>query len=117
MRCYWDSEDMTKTEITPDRWYHTGDIGVMHENGTVSIVGRKKDLIVRGGENIYPTEVEQYLFRHPKIEDVQVYLFTYIFAVYFLICCPSDSFIFFICSTTRHYLASISIRYMRLRHK
>uniref|UniRef100_A0A915AER6 Medium-chain acyl-CoA ligase ACSF2, mitochondrial n=1 Tax=Parascaris univalens TaxID=6257 RepID=A0A915AER6_PARUN len=72
MRCYWDSEDMTKTEITPDRWYHTGDIGVMHENGTVSIVGRKKDLIVRGGENIYPTEVEQYLFRHPKIEDVQI---------------------------------------------
>ncbi|VDM51198.1 unnamed protein product [Toxocara canis] len=44
----------------------------MHENSAVSIVGRKKDMIVRGGENIYPTEVEQYLFRHPKIEDVQV---------------------------------------------
>ncbi|MFH4981298.1 hypothetical protein AB6A40_008007 [Gnathostoma spinigerum] len=72
MRCYWDSEEQTKEEITPDRWYHTGDIGVMHENGTVSIVGRKKDMIVRGGENIYPTEVEQYLHRHPGIADVQV---------------------------------------------
>lgn len=68
----------------------------MHENGTVSIVGRKKDMIVRGGENIYPTEVEQYLFRHPMIEDVQVCLFTYIFAVYFLSCCHRDSFICFI---------------------
>jgi acyl-CoA synthetase (AMP-forming)/AMP-acid ligase II len=50
------------------------DIGVKRENGTVSIVGRKKDMIVRGGENIYPTEVEQFLFRHPMIEDVQVKL-------------------------------------------
>jgi acyl-CoA synthetase (AMP-forming)/AMP-acid ligase II len=47
----------------------------MHDNGTVSIVGRSKDMIVRGGENIYPTEVEQFLFRHPQIEDVQVYVF------------------------------------------
>ncbi|VDN03326.1 unnamed protein product [Thelazia callipaeda] len=72
MRCYWESEMQTKEEITADRWYHTGDIGVIHENGSLSIVGRKKDMIVRGGENIYPLEVEQYLFRHPKIEDVQV---------------------------------------------
>uniref|UniRef100_A0A915PSI8 Medium-chain acyl-CoA ligase ACSF2, mitochondrial n=1 Tax=Setaria digitata TaxID=48799 RepID=A0A915PSI8_9BILA len=72
MKYYWDSELQTKEEITADRWYHTGDIGVMHENGSLSIVGRKKDMIVRGGENIYPLEVEQYLFRHPKIEDVQV---------------------------------------------
>jgi acyl-CoA synthetase (AMP-forming)/AMP-acid ligase II len=50
------------------------DIGVKRENGTVSIVGRKKDMIVRGGENIYPTEVEQFLFRHPMVEDVQVKL-------------------------------------------
>lgn len=48
------------------------DIGVIHENGSLSIVGRKKDMIVRGGENIYPLEIEQYLFRHQKIEDVQV---------------------------------------------
>ncbi|VDP14115.1 unnamed protein product [Onchocerca flexuosa] len=72
MKCYWDSELQTKEEITADRWYHSGDIGVMHENGSLSIVGRKKDMIVRGGENIYPLEIEQYLFRHPKIEDVQV---------------------------------------------
>ncbi|MCP9259826.1 Acetyl-CoA synthetase [Dirofilaria immitis] len=57
MKCYWDSELQTKEEITADRWYHSG---------------LKKDMIVRGGENIYPLEIEQYLFRHPKIEDVQV---------------------------------------------
>jgi len=72
MRGYWDNEEQTKAEITPDRWYHTGDIGVMHGDGSVSIVGRSKDLIVRGGENIYPTEVEQFLFRHPDISDVQI---------------------------------------------
>ncbi|EFO20737.1 hypothetical protein LOAG_07755 [Loa loa] len=72
MKYYWDNELQTKEEITADRWYHSGDIGVMHENGSLSIVGRKKDMIVRGGENIYPLEIEQYLFRHPKIEDVQV---------------------------------------------
>ncbi|GMS78356.1 hypothetical protein PENTCL1PPCAC_531, partial [Pristionchus entomophagus] len=72
MRCYWNSEEQTRKEITADRWYHTGDIGVMHENGTVSIVGRSKDMIVRGGENIYPTEVENFLYRHPKIVDVQI---------------------------------------------
>lgn len=50
------------------------DIAVMHDNGTISIVGRSKDMIVRGGENIYPTEVEQFLFKHPKIEDAHVSL-------------------------------------------
>uniref|UniRef100_A0A1I8EVF0 Medium-chain acyl-CoA ligase ACSF2, mitochondrial n=3 Tax=Wuchereria bancrofti TaxID=6293 RepID=A0A1I8EVF0_WUCBA len=72
MKYYWNNERQTKEEITADRWYHTGDIGIIHENGSLSIVGRKKDMIVRGGENIYPLEIEQYLFRHPKIEDVQV---------------------------------------------
>ncbi|KAK0412027.1 hypothetical protein QR680_005989 [Steinernema hermaphroditum] len=72
MRCYWDNEEQTKNEITPDRWYHTGDIGVMNEDGTLAIVGRSKDMIVRGGENVYPTEIEQFLFKHPKIEDVQI---------------------------------------------
>lgn len=72
MRGYWDSEEQTKAEITPDRWYHTGDVGVMHANGTISIVGRSKDMIVRGGENIYPTEIEQFLFRHPDIDDAQI---------------------------------------------
>ncbi|KAE9420619.1 hypothetical protein Angca_003323 [Angiostrongylus cantonensis] len=72
MRCYWNNEEQTKKEITEDRWYHTGDIAVMHDNGTISIVGRSKDMIVRGGENIYPTEVEQFLFKHPKIEDAHI---------------------------------------------
>ncbi|EGT46992.1 hypothetical protein CAEBREN_25008 [Caenorhabditis brenneri] len=72
MRCYWNSEEQTKKEITQDRWYHTGDIAVMHDNGTISIVGRSKDMIVRGGENIYPTEVEQFLFKHQSVEDVHI---------------------------------------------
>ncbi|CAD6193843.1 unnamed protein product [Caenorhabditis auriculariae] len=72
MRFYWNSEEQTKKEITEDRWYHTGDIAVMHDNGTISIVGRSRDMIVRGGENIYPTEVEQFLFKHPNIEDVHI---------------------------------------------
>jgi len=70
MRGYWQAEQTR--EITPDRWYHTGDVGVMHPNGTISIVGRLKDMIVRGGENVYPTEIEQYLARHPAINDVQI---------------------------------------------
>ncbi|CAJ0582008.1 unnamed protein product, partial [Mesorhabditis spiculigera] len=72
MRSYWNDEEKSRQEITADRWYHTGDIGVMHDDGTVSIVGRSKDMIVRGGENIYPTEVEQFLFKHPKVEDVHI---------------------------------------------
>ncbi|KAI6185358.1 hypothetical protein M3Y98_00014100 [Aphelenchoides besseyi] len=70
MRGYWQTETR---EITADRWYHTGDVGIMHANGTVSIVGRIKDMIVRGGENVYPTEIEQFLSRHPAIDDVQVF--------------------------------------------
>ncbi|ROT47275.1 AMP-binding protein [Candidatus Cardinium hertigii] len=70
MQGYWG--DIEQSAITEDRWYHTGDIGVMHAQGTVSIVGRSKDMIVRGGENIYPTEVEQFLDKHPDIDDVQI---------------------------------------------
>lgn len=72
MHGYWDSEDQTRAEISKDRWYHTGDIGVMNENGTVSIVGRSKDMIVRGGENVYPIEIEQFIDRHPDVADVQI---------------------------------------------
>ncbi|KAK5983276.1 Short-chain-fatty-acid--CoA ligase [Trichostrongylus colubriformis] len=68
MRCYWNNEEQTKKEITADGC----DIAVMHDNGTISIVGRSKDMIVRGGENIYPAEVEQFLFKHPKIEDAHI---------------------------------------------
>lgn len=72
MQGYWEHEEQLKAEITKDNWYHTGDIGVMDERGTVAIVGRSKEMIIRGGENIYPTEVEQCINRHPAIDDVQI---------------------------------------------
>ncbi|CAD5224462.1 unnamed protein product [Bursaphelenchus okinawaensis] len=72
MRGYWQDPEQTRLSITPDRWYHSGDIGIMHQNGTVSIVGRSKDMIVRGGENVYPTEIEQFLMRHPHVDEVHV---------------------------------------------
>ena len=69
---YWDSSEATSAVICKDRWYRTGDIGIMQPSGTVSIVGRSKDMIVRGGENVYPTEVEQFIDRHPAVADVQI---------------------------------------------
>jgi acyl-CoA synthetase (AMP-forming)/AMP-acid ligase II len=69
---YWDSSEATNEVIGKDRWYRSGDICVMHPSGTVSIVGRSKDMIVRGGENVYPTEVEQFIDRHPAVADVQI---------------------------------------------
>lgn len=70
---YWNDVEKTKEVIGPDRWYKSGDLATMNEEGRTKIVGRTKDMIVRGGENVYPTEVEQFLFTHPKIEDVQVF--------------------------------------------
>ena len=58
--------------ITPDRWLHTGDIAVIDEKGYGKIVGRMKDMIIRGGENIYPREVEEFLHTHPGIMEAQV---------------------------------------------
>ncbi|KAK0413046.1 hypothetical protein QR680_006565 [Steinernema hermaphroditum] len=72
MRGYWGDEERTKKELTEDHWYHTGDTATMTADGSVDIVGRTKDMIIRGGENIYPTEIEQFLFKHPAIEDAQV---------------------------------------------
>lgn len=69
---YWADEDKTREVCLPDRWYLTGDTGIMDENGYVQISGRIKDMIIRGGENIYPLEIEQVLYTHPKIKDVQV---------------------------------------------
>ncbi|XP_053399689.1 medium-chain acyl-CoA ligase ACSF2, mitochondrial-like isoform X2 [Mercenaria mercenaria] len=69
---YWGNEDKTREVCLPDRWYLTGDIAIMDENGFVQISGRIKDMIIRGGENIYPLEIEQVLYTHPKIKDVQV---------------------------------------------
>ena len=69
---YWDDEAATARAIDADGWMHTGDLAVMDDDGYVSIVGRIKDLIIRGGENIYPREVEEFLHRLPGISDVQV---------------------------------------------
>lgn len=72
MKGYWDDEQKTKEAIDENGWFHSGDLATMDENGYCRIVGRIKDLIIRGGENIYPTEIEQFLHKHPKIADVQV---------------------------------------------
>ena len=69
---YWDQPDKTAEAIDEARWTHTGDVATMDEDGYVSIVGRIKDLVIRGGENIYPREVEEFLYTHPAIADVQV---------------------------------------------
>ncbi|MFF9103007.1 linear/branched/unsaturated fatty acid:CoA ligase LbuL [Streptomyces rubrogriseus] len=69
---YWEEPGKTAEAIDPGRWMHTGDLAVMREDGYVEIVGRIKDMIIRGGENVYPREVEEFLYAHPKIADVQV---------------------------------------------
>jgi fatty-acyl-CoA synthase len=69
---YWDDPERTAEVIDAARWMHTGDLAVMDEAGYLNIVGRIKDLVIRGGENIYPREVEEFLYGHPQIEDVQV---------------------------------------------
>ena len=72
MHGYWDDEPRTREAIDTDGWMHTGDLAVMDAEGYVNIVGRIKDLVIRGGENIYPREIEEFLYRHPKVQDVQV---------------------------------------------
>jgi len=69
---YWNNEEATRQAIDAARWMHTGDIATMDEDGYLNIVGRIKDMIIRGGENIYPREVEEFLYTHPDIADVQV---------------------------------------------
>ncbi|WEV79085.1 AMP-binding protein [Janibacter cremeus] len=69
---YWDQPDKTAEAVDAARWMHTGDVATMDEHGYVTIVGRIKDLVIRGGENIYPREVEEFLYTHPAIADVQV---------------------------------------------
>jgi len=70
---YWNDEEQTRETIDEARWLHSGDTGVMDEEGYLRIVGRIKDMIIRGGENIYPREVEEFLYTHPKIKEVQVF--------------------------------------------
>jgi fatty-acyl-CoA synthase len=69
---YWDDPERTGEAIDIDGWMHTGDLATIDNAGYGNIVGRIKDMVIRGGENIYPREVEEYLYRHPKIEDVTV---------------------------------------------
>jgi len=69
---YWSNEDATREAIDAARWMHTGDLAMMREDGFANIVGRIKDMIIRGGENVYPREIEEFLYGHPKVADVQV---------------------------------------------
>ncbi len=69
---YWNNDEATHAAIDTARWMHTGDLAVMDDDGYVNISGRIKDMIIRGGENVYPREIEEFLYRHPKIEEVQV---------------------------------------------
>ncbi|MCG1017337.1 MULTISPECIES: AMP-binding protein [Burkholderiaceae] len=72
MQGYWDDDKKTRESII-DGWMHTGDLATLDAQGYCSIVGRLKDMVIRGGENIYPREIEEFLFRHPKIQSVQVF--------------------------------------------
>ncbi len=72
MHGYWGDEDKTREAIDTEGWMHTGDLATMDDEGYVNIVGRIKDMVIRGGENIYPREIEEFLYRHPMVQDVQV---------------------------------------------
>ena len=69
---YWNEPEKTAEAIDAARWMHTGDLAVMDADGYVNITGRIKDIVVRGGENISPREVEEFLYTHPDVRDVQV---------------------------------------------
>jgi fatty-acyl-CoA synthase len=73
MRGYWNEEERTRETIDAAGWLHSGDLAVMDEEGYVQIVGRIKDMIIRGGENVYPREIEEFLYTHPDIQEVQVF--------------------------------------------
>ncbi len=73
MQGYWDDEDKTTEAIDVEGWMHTGDLGTLDEDGWLRITGRVKDMLIRGGENVYPREIEEFLYHHPKIQEVQVF--------------------------------------------
>lgn len=73
MAGYWDDDERTRDTIDAANWLHSGDIGIMDNEGYVQVVGRIKDMIIRGGENIYPREIEEFLFTHPDIQDAAVF--------------------------------------------
>jgi fatty-acyl-CoA synthase len=70
---YWDEPEKTADVLDASGWMHTGDLGVIDDEGYCNIVGRIKDMVIRGGENLYPREIEEFLYRHPKIQDVQIF--------------------------------------------
>jgi fatty-acyl-CoA synthase len=72
MKGYWNDPDQTAAAIDAAAWMHSGDLATMDEDGYVNIVGRSKDMVIRGGENVYPREIEEFLYSHPDIRDVQV---------------------------------------------
>jgi long-chain acyl-CoA synthetase len=72
MKGYWNLPEATAAAITPDGWFSTGDIGKVDEDGYFSIVDRKKELIIRGGLNIYPREIEEVLYEHPAVAEAAV---------------------------------------------
>ena len=72
MRGYWENPEATSDAIDAGGWMHSGDLATMNDDGYVNIVGRIKDMIIRGGENIYPREIEEFLYTHPDVADVQV---------------------------------------------
>ena len=72
MRGYWDNPEATSEAIDDAGWMHTGDLGVMDGDGYLNIVGRIKDMVIRGGENLYPREIEELLFQHPAVASAQV---------------------------------------------
>jgi fatty-acyl-CoA synthase len=73
MKGYWNDDERTKEAIDAEGWMHTGDLATLDEEGYCNIVGRVKDMVIRGGENVYPREVEEFLYRHPKVREVQVF--------------------------------------------
>jgi len=72
MQGYWNQQDKTDEALGEDGWMRTGDVAEMDENGYVQVTGRMKDMVIRGGENIYPREIEEFLYTHPDILDAQV---------------------------------------------
>ena len=73
MRGYWDDPERSTEVIDPSGWMHSGDLATIDEHGYCTIVGRLKDMLIRGGENIYPREIEEFLLRHPKVQSAQVF--------------------------------------------
>ena len=69
---YWDDRARTDEALDKEGWMHTGDLATLDDEGYCNIVGRIKDMVIRGGENVYPREIEEFLYRHPKVQDVQV---------------------------------------------